>query len=60
MYNLFTVTTNIEGGVLWKKYSETFKQSPWKIPKKKLIFSKVAGSKNEFTHMYLSRFLLKV
>ena len=35
-----------------KKSSETFKQNPWKIPKKKLIFSKVAGSKNEFKDAY--------
>ena len=30
-----------------------------KILEKYLIFSKVAGSKNEFTHTYFSRFLLK-
>ena len=48
MHNLFTNTANIQGGVLSKKYSETFKHNPWKMPKKKLIFSKVARSKNEF------------
>ena len=36
------------------------KQNPRKIPKKKFIFSKVAGSKNEFIHMYFQSFLLKV
>ena len=28
VHNLFTITTNIEGGVLLKKSSETFKQNP--------------------------------
>ena len=62
MHNLFTIATNIEGGVRWnieggvrwnieggvrwKKFSETSKQNPLKISKKKFIFSKVAGSKN--------------
>ena len=27
MHNLFTVTTNIEGGVLWKKSSKTLETS---------------------------------
>ena len=31
-----------------------------KTLEKCLIFSKVAGSKNEITHTYFSRFLLKV
>ena len=60
VHNLFTITANIKEGVLWKKSSETFKQSPWKIPKKKFRFSKVAGSKNEFIHICFSRILLKV
>ena len=52
MHNLFTITTNIQVVVLWKKvFSETFEQNPWKMPKKKFIFSKVAGSKNEFIHV---------
>ena len=59
MHNLFTVTTNIQVGVLWKKSCETFKQNPWKISPKKFIFSKVAGSKNEFICTYFSRFLSK-
>ena len=58
--NLFTTTTNIRGGILWKKSSETFKQNPLKIPKKKVIFSKATGSNNKFIHAYFSRFLLKV
>ena len=28
VHNIFTVTANIEGGVLLKKSSETFKQNP--------------------------------
>ena len=60
VHNLFTITENMQEGVLWKKSSETFKQSPWKIPKKKFSFSKVTGSKNEFIHTYFSSFLLKV
>ena len=42
------------------KSSGTFKQNPWKIPKKKFIFNKVADSKNEFIHTNFLRFLLKV
>ena len=34
---------------------EKFNQNPWKIPQKKFIFSKAAGSKNEFIQMYFSR-----
>ena len=41
------VTTNIQGGVLWEKSSETIKQNPWKIPKNEFIFTYVADSKNE-------------
>ena len=37
-----------------------FKQNYEKVPKKMFIFSKVAGSKNEFIRTYFSRFLLKV
>ena len=59
MHNLFTITTNIEGGVLLKKSSETFKQNPWKIPKKNFFFSKVARSKNEFIHMCFQGFCYK-
>ena len=40
VHNLFTITTNVQRSVLWKKSSKTFKQSPWKIPKIKFIFSK--------------------
>ena len=32
VHNLFTA--NMQGGVLWNKASETFKQNPWKIPKR--------------------------
>ena len=53
MQNLFTVSTNIQGGVVWKKSFETFKQNPSNTPKKKFIFSKVAGSKNESIHTLL-------
>ena len=28
MYNLFTITANIEGGALLRESSETFKQNP--------------------------------
>ena len=42
------------------KSSETVEQNPWKIPKKKFIFSKVTASKNEFIHTCFSRFSLKV
>ena len=42
------------------KSSETVEQNPWKIPKKKFIFSKVKASKNEFIHTCFSRFSLKV
>ena len=48
MHNLFALTTNIQGGALWKKFSGTSKQNPWKILKKKFIFNKVAVSKNSF------------
>ena len=58
VHDLFTITANIEGGVLSEKSSETFKQNPWKITQKMLLFSKVARSKNEFIHMCFSRFLL--
>ena len=58
MHNLFTNAANKEGGVLSKKSSETFKQRPRKMPKKKFIFSKVACSKSEFINMCFSRFLL--
>ena len=51
MHNLFTITANIEGCVLSKKSSETIKENPWKISKKKFFFSKVAHSENEFIHM---------
>ena len=58
MHNPLTITRNIQGGgVLWKKTSETCKQNPTKISKKKFIFSKVTGSKNEFIHMYFPRIL---
>ena len=60
VYKKTCITTNIQRGVLWKKFSETFKQTPRQIPKKKFIFSTVAVSKNQFIHMYFSRFLLKV
>ena len=60
MHNLFTITANIEGSVLSKKSSETFKQNPWKIPKKKFFFSKVERSKNEFIHMCFQGFYYKV
>ena len=60
VYNLFIITTNMQRGVLWKKSSKTFKQSPWKIPTKKFIFSKGAGSKNEFIHSYYWMLLLKL
>ena len=60
MHNVFTITTNIQGGVLQKKSSETLKQNPWKIAQKNFIFSKVAGSKNEFIETDFSRYLLKV
>ena len=57
MHNLFTITTNIQGGVLWKKSSETLN----KILEKHLrFFSKIAGSKNELSHTYFSSILLKV
>ena len=36
--DLFTITSNIEGGVLWKKSSKYTKQNTWIIPEKKLIF----------------------
>ena len=35
-------------------------QNSKKMPKKKFIFSKVAGSKSEFIQMCFSRLLLKV
>ena len=57
---LSLTTRNIQGGVLWKKSSETFEQNPWKITKKKSIFSKIAGFKNEFMYMYFSRFFAKI
>ena len=60
MCSVYTIASNIEGGVLWKKFSETFKQNPWEIYEKKFSFSKVAGAKNEFMHAYFSRFLLKI
>ena len=59
MHNLFTITANIEGGVLSKKSSETFKQNLGKIPKKKFFFSEVARSKNEFIHMCFQDFCYK-
>ena len=52
MHNICTITANIEGGVVSKKSSETFKQNPWKIAKKKFIFSEVAGSENELIHVF--------
>ena len=42
------------------KSSGTFKPNPWKMSKKKFIFSKVASSKNELIHTNFSWFLLKV
>ena len=60
MYNLFTITTDVPEVILLKKSTETFKENPCEIPKKKFIFSRVAGSKNEFIHTDFSRFFLKV
>ena len=60
VHNLLSVTTNTWRGVLLEKASETFKQNPWKTPKKKFTFRKVAGFKIEFIHTYLSRYFLKV
>ena len=62
MHNLYsyTITKNIQRVLFWKKPPETFKQKSLKIPKKKLIFSKAAGFKNEFIYTYFSKFLLKV
>ena len=34
VYNLFTITINIQESVLWKESSETFKENPWKRPLK--------------------------
>ena len=56
MHSLSTITADMQGDVMWKKSSDTFHQNTWKIPKKKLLFSKFAGSKNEFLHTYFSRF----
>ena len=54
MHHVFTIATNIRGGVLKKKTSETFKQNPCKIPQKNFIFSKVTDSKNDlFTRIFL-------
>ena len=58
VHNLFTITTNVQRSVLWKKSSKTFKQSPWKIPKIKFILVKLNWI--EFIHMCFSSFLLKV
>ena len=59
MYNLFTITTNIPEVILLKKSTETFKENPCEIPKKKFIFSRVAGSKNEFIHTHFPRSFIK-
>ena len=37
--------------VLWN-----FKQNPWKIPMKKIIYSKVLGYENESTHTLFQGF----
>ena len=49
------ITTNIQ-----VKSSQTFERNPREIPKKRIIFSKVPCSKNEFIYTYFSRFFLKV
>ena len=48
-----TASKNINEEFFWKKTSESLKQNPWKIPKKKFIFSKVAGSKNELIQTHV-------
>ena len=62
LHNLYsyTITKNKQRVLLWKKPPETFKQKSLKLPKKKFIFSKVAGFKNEFIYTYFSKFMLKV
>ena len=44
MLSLRAITSNIPGGILWKKSSETFKQIPWKNPKKKFWLSFILKS----------------
>ena len=44
---------------MWKKSSKTFKQNPWKKPKKKFIFIKVAGTKSEFIRRYFLKVFAK-
>ena len=44
---------------MWKKSSKNFKQNPWKKPKKKFIFIKVAGIKNEFIRKYFLKVFSK-
>ena len=43
----------------FKKTVRNLFTNPWKIAKKKFIFGKVAGSKNEFFHKYFLKILLK-
>ena len=45
--NLFTITENIQGCVLWKTSSETLNEIFKKHLRKSSLFSKVAGSKKE-------------
>ena len=37
VHNILTITTDIQGGGLWKKSSQVFKENSWNIPKKKFI-----------------------
>ena len=51
--NLVTITTNIQGCVLWKKSPETLNKILETHLRKRSLFSKVSGSKNElFTHNF--------
>ena len=51
MDNLFTFTTNLKRGVVWKKPSETLTKILEKYLRKSLFFVKVAVSKEEFIHL---------
>ena len=50
IHNLFTITANIQGGVLLKSPLKLLNKILEKYLKKKKLFSKVEGSKNTFPH----------
>ena len=56
MHNRCTITTNIRGGILSKKSSETFELTSRKIPKK-TIFSKVEQNRISTSGVKIMQFV---